>query len=120
MDSAADVRSLDEVADLLLECVSQSGSLAGLENATLDAIESETLEKIDQITQSVLSNLLRRQAELTEAPAACPKCGKPLKEKPAQGRSLQSRRGMIHFKCDVFRCEACRLDFFPSVQNPRL
>jgi hypothetical protein len=43
-----------------------------------------------------------------------------LSAKPAQGRSMQSRRGRIHFQCDVFRCEACRLDFFPSVQNTGL
>jgi hypothetical protein len=40
-----------------------------------------------------------------------------LSAEPAQGRSMQSRRGRIHFQCDVFRCKACRLDFFPSVQN---
>jgi hypothetical protein len=33
---------------------------------------------------------------------------------------MQSRRGNVHFKTDVVHCEACRLDFFPSVQNTRL
>jgi hypothetical protein len=30
---------------------------------------------------------------------------------------LQSQRGQVHFQTQVVHCEACRLDFFPSVQN---
>jgi DNA topoisomerase-3 len=48
---------------------------------------------------------------------ACPKCGGPMHDKPAQHRSLQSRRGKVNFKTKVLHCEACRLDFFPSDGN---
>jgi len=120
MDSTSNVCSLNEIADLLVENLTQSGGLADLGNATLETIEREVLEHVDRVTRDALSQLLDRQARQAEPPCTCPRCGKPLSEKPAEGCSLQSQRGMIHFKREVFRCEACRLDFFPSVQNSGL
>ena len=117
MDSTTEIRSLDEIADLLVEMLTRSGKLADLGNADLETIENEVLENMDDVTRDAISKLLLRQRQQTEPPQACPRCGQPLSPKPAQGRSMQSRRGHIHFKCDVFRCEACRLDFFPSVQD---
>ena len=117
MDSTSEIGSLDEIADILVEKLTRSGKLADLGNASLETLESAVLEKMDKITRGALSKLLQRQARQTEPPQACPKCGLPLSAQPAQGRSIQSRRGWIHFQCDVFHCEACRLDFFPAVQN---
>lgn len=120
MDSTSECSSLDEIADLLVENLPRSGKLADLGNADLETIESEVLESMDGVTRDALSKLLQRQGRQAEPPQACPRCGQRLSAKPAQGRSLQSRRGRIRFKCDVFRCEACRLDFFPSVQSSGL
>jgi uncharacterized protein with PIN domain len=120
MDSTSETRSLDEIADLLVEFLTRSGKLADLRNADLETIEDEVLENMDDVTRDAISKLLHRQRRQTEPPQSCPQCGQPLSAKPAQGRSMQSRRGRIHFQCDVFRCEACRLDFFPSVQNTGL
>lgn len=117
MDSTSEIHSRDEIADLLVEHLTQSGKLADLGNADLETIESEVLASMDDVTRNTISKLLLRQGKQAEPPRTCPRCGRPLSAKPAQGRSMQSRRGRIHFKCDVFRCEACRLDFFPSVQN---
>jgi uncharacterized protein with PIN domain len=120
MESTREVPSLDEIADLLMETLTQSGQLADLGNASLEALEEEVLEKMDQVTCRAISKLLTRQARQAETPQACPRCGGALGAKPAQERSLQSLRGRVTFRCDVFRCEACRLDFFPSVQNSGL
>ena len=120
MESAGQIISLDQIADLVVEKLTDSGALANLGSASLESIEEQTLVSVDQITRDVISRLLGKQAELIEPPKQCPKCGGGVCEKPAQGRSLQSRRGNVHFKTDVVHCEACRLDFFPSVQNTRL
>jgi uncharacterized protein with PIN domain len=88
-----------------------------LGTASLEAIEDRTLESVDQLTRDVISKLLGKQAQLIEVPEVCPTCGSKLSAKPAQGRSLDSRRGCVHFKTEVAHCEACRLDFFPSVQS---
>jgi uncharacterized protein with PIN domain len=120
MDSTFTPVSLEQIVDAVVENLTRSGQLANLGQASLDTIEGEVLQNIDKVTCGVISELLRKQAKLTETPQGCPKCGGPLCEKPSQGRSMQSRRGTVHFKCDVFRCEVCRLDFFPSVPCSRL
>jgi hypothetical protein len=117
MDSTLEPRSLDEIADILVESLTRSGKLVDLANADLETIEDEVIQRIDDVTRDAISKVLQRQRRQTEPPRTCPRCGQPLSAKPAQGRSMQSRRGRIHFRCDVFRCEACRLDFFPSVQD---
>jgi uncharacterized protein with PIN domain len=120
MDSTSNTGSLDDVADMVVEILVQSGKLADLENADLETIEEEVLASMDSATRDAISKLLLRQRRQTKPPQSCPQCGQPLSAKPAQGRSMQSTRGRIRFKCDVFRCEACRLDFFPSIQNSGL
>ena len=50
-----------------------NGSLANLGNASLEAIEDQTLASVDQITREVISKLLGKQAELVEVPSKCPK-----------------------------------------------
>ena len=120
MESASRTISLNQIADLVVEKLTESGTLADLGSADLEAIEEETILSVDQITQDVISKLLGKQAQIIEPPKQCPRCGGEVGDKPAQARSLQSRRGNVHFKTEVVRCEACRLDFFPSVQNTRL
>jgi hypothetical protein len=120
MDSTKKLLSKDEIENAVVKMLMESGQLADLGNASLEAIENETIDSIDAITREVISKLLGKQADQTEPPKCCPKCGGELCEKLSQGRSMESRRGRVHFKCNVFHCEACRLDFFPSVQNTRL
>jgi hypothetical protein len=120
MESAGQVFSLDQIADLVVEKLMSSGTLSNLGVATLDSIEEQTILSVDQVTRDVISKLLDKQAHAIEPPKNCPKCGGGVIEKPTQGRSMQSRRGSIQFRTEVVHCEACRLDFFPSVQNTRL
>jgi len=120
MDSASQTISLDQIADLVVEKLMESGALANLGTANLESIEEETILSLDQITREVISKLLGKQAQIIEPPEQCPQCSGEVGEKPSQARSLQSKRGNIHFKTNVVHCEACRLDFFPSVQNTRL
>jgi uncharacterized protein with PIN domain len=120
MDSAGQTVSLDQIVDLVVEKLTESGRLANLGSANLESIEDETILSVDQITRDVISKLLGKQAELIESPKQCPRCGGEVVDKPSQPRLLQSRRGNVRFRTDVVHCEACRLDFFPSVQNSRL
>jgi len=120
MDSASRSISLDQIADLVVEKLTESGTLANLGSADLEAIEEETILSVDQITRDIISKLLGKQAQIIEPPKQCPRCSGEVADKPTQARSLQSRRGNIHFKTEVVHCEACRLDFFPSVQSARL
>ena len=121
MDSAGQTISLDQIVDLVVErLMEKNGSLANLGNASLEAIEDQTLASVDQITREVISKLLGKQAQLVQAPKQCPKCRGQLCGKPSQGRALESRRGSVNFKTNVAHCEACRLDFFPSVQSTRV
>lgn len=121
MDSACQTFSVDQIADVVVaRLMEKNGSLANLGSQSLEAIEERTLESVDQLTRDVISKLLGKQAQLVEIPPNCPRCGAKLCPKPSQGRSLESRRGSVHFKTNVAHCEACRLDFFPSVQSSRL
>jgi uncharacterized protein with PIN domain len=120
MDSAESTPSIEQIANLVVEKLTQGGKLADLANADLMTIEEETVDQVDQVTRAVMNQLLGQHAEAAPPPTVCPRCGGPLCEKPPQGRSMQSKRGRVHFKTDVFRCEACRLDFFPSDENTSL
>jgi uncharacterized protein with PIN domain len=120
MEPADHAPSLEQIADLVVTKLTQGGKLADLANADLMTIEEETIEQVDQVTRVVLNALLDKQADAAPPPRGCPKCGARLCEKPPQARSLQSQRGRVHFKTDVYRCEACRLDFFPSDEDASL
>jgi uncharacterized protein with PIN domain len=120
MDSAGNSASIDSIASLVVEKLTRGGKLADLANADLMSIEEETIDQVDLITRAAINQLLGKQAQAAPPPTACPKCHGKLCEKPPQARSLQSKRGRVHFKTDVYRCEACRLDFFPSVENSSL
>lgn len=120
MEAASQTVLLDQIANLVIEKLTQSGALADLGSASLDEIEKETIVNLDQVTREVISKLLGKQAQLIEPPQQCPQCGREVCPKPTQGRSLQSQRGQVHFQTEVVHCEACRLDFFPSVQSARL
>lgn len=120
MEPAYLTPSIEQIAGLVVEKLTQGGKLSDLANADLMTIEDETIEQVDQVTRVVINTLLRRQSDAAPPPRGCPKCGGGLCEKPPQARSLQSKRGRVHFKTDVHRCEACRLDFFPSDEDAAL
>jgi uncharacterized protein with PIN domain len=117
MESAKNSPSADEIASLVVERLLASGKLPDLANANLMTIEEQTLEQVDQVTRLVMSELLAKQARQAIAPTKCPKCSGPMQERKPQHRSLESRRGRVNFITEVFHCEACRLDFFPSDEN---
>lgn len=120
MDSAKQTFTVKEIVDLVVDRLTESGGLANLQETDLDTLEDTTIRCLDQITREVLSTLLKRQALGVEVPCECPRCGGPVKRKKEEARHLESRRGSISFKTPVVHCEACRLDFFPSVQNSQL
>ena len=117
MESATKAMSVDEISDAVVERLMLSGELGQLAQASFDSIEQESITLVDRVTRETISKVLSMQSEQTKTSETCPKCGGPLHQKADQGRSMHSRRGKVQFKTSVFRCEACRLDFFPSVQS---
>lgn len=118
MESAPAIPSAEDIAQLVVERLVQEGALSDLAGASLMTIEERTIEEVDRVTRMVMDELLAKQAREAEAVTACPRCGKGMTAKKPQHRSLQSRRGKVKFKTEVLHCEACRLDFFPSDENP--
>ncbi|OYV85691.1 MAG: hypothetical protein B7Z73_13080 [Planctomycetia bacterium 21-64-5] len=81
-------------------------------------MEDEACEVADELVRQLLPNLLRRQAaQVADETECCPRCGGALDEKPDRTTPLATRRGRVHWKQPVRRCEACRRDFFPSGQS---
>lgn len=117
MDRAPTTPTAEEIASLVVERLVLDGGLEDLANANLMTIEDRTIEQVDRVTRLVMDELLAKQGQQAPAVTACPKCGGAMHDKPAQHRSLQSRRGKVNFKTKVLHCEACRLDFFPSDEN---
>lgn len=117
MESAPITPSADEIADLVVQRLLEGGGIEDLANASLLTIEEQTIEEVDRVTRLVMSELLAQQAQQATPVKNCPKCGKEMTPQKAQHRSLLSRRGDVKFMTEVSRCEACRLDFFPSDEN---
>lgn len=75
----------------------------------------------DLLSREILQAVCQTQAarpcphELT----TCPFCAGPLEERPAQQRTLRSRRGTIAWDEPAAYCSRCRRAFFPSDQEPR-
>ena len=120
MESATKTIGVDEISDAVVEMLLLSGEMGPLAEASLDSIEQGSISLVDRVTRETISKLLGIQSEQTKTSETCPKCGGPVHPKDDQGRSMHSRRGKVQFKTSVFRCEACRLDFFPSVQSTRM
>ena len=51
MDSTSERRSPDEIVDMVVETLTRSGKLIDLENADLETIENEVLERMDAVTR---------------------------------------------------------------------
>lgn len=117
MDQALTNPTAEQIAELIVQRLTQAGGIDNLAGASLMTIEEQTLAEVDRVTRIVMSELLAKQAEQAEPITDCPRCGKPMKPQKPQHRRLQSRRGIVKFKTDVSHCEACRLDFFPSDEN---
>lgn len=118
MDQAPTTPTAEEIASLVAQRLIEGGGLEDLANANLMTIENQIIAEVDRVTRLVMDELLAKQAQQAPAVTTCPKCGGAMNDKPAQHRSLQSRRGKVNFKTNVLHCEACRLDFFPSDENP--
>lgn len=109
--------SSDQIADIVVRKLLEMGAIGKLATATMDTIETESISLMDEVTRNVMAKVLALQSSETQASQQCPKCGSRCCDKPPQGKLLETRRGKVNFQTSVFRCEACRLDFFPSVRS---
>ena len=100
----------------LSACLTDHGT-RDLRQTRLTEMEDELGVVADQLVREVLPALLRQQASQGADSGMCPQCGEPLDEKPDQTTPLLTRRGRVHWKQPVRRCNRCRRDFFPSGQS---
>jgi uncharacterized protein with PIN domain len=90
------------------------GGQRDLSTTRLEEMEDEVYRLADELSAQVLKALLQQQAEQADASESCPCCGKALEPKEPQPKTLQLRRGKVHWRQPVRRCKQCRRDFFPS------
>lgn len=97
------------------------GGKRDLSGLRLDDLEAEVFGLADRVSQDVAEGLLRGQAQQTsQKKMVCPCCDGELVSQPARRRTLQMRRGLAEWEEPVWRCPACRRDFFPSVRGDGL
>ena len=111
--------TLERCVAQLAACLTDQGTRDFRETRLTD-MEDELGKVANQLVQQVLPVLLRQQGEQVADAACCPRCGGILDEKPDQTTPLQTRRGRVHWKQPVRRCNTCRRDFFPSGQGTGL
>lgn len=116
MRQGAIQETLQRCAAELAACLSEQGS-RDFRDTRLSELEDELCEAADLLVRQILPVLLRQQAQQVRDGEGCPQCGGRLDEKPDQTTSLETRRGRVHWKQPVRRCQACRRDFFPSGQS---
>lgn len=101
-----------ELIDILTE-----GGHRDLTKLRLDDLENEVCQLVDEVTCRTIRGVLEDQALDCDGPTECPRCGKPMVDKPPKETKLTCRRGEVAFNQIVKRCPACRRDFFPSGQS---
>jgi uncharacterized protein with PIN domain len=105
------------VSAMLLDELTDGGK-RDLSTMRLGDLENEVFGLADQISKGVAERLLQGQAEQTsQKKRVCACCQGELVPKPARQRTLQLRRGEARWAEPVWRCPACRRDFFPSVRG---
>jgi hypothetical protein len=75
----------------------------------------------DLLTREVLQAALQGQAARSrpEERTLCPSCGGPLEARPAQARTVSSRRGTLAWDKPACFCTCCRRALIPSDQEPQ-
>jgi hypothetical protein len=74
----------------------------------------------DLLAQEILQAAFQNQAAQPRPDElnACPSCAGPLEARPAQPRTVRSRRGHVAWDEPASYCTRCRRAFFPSGQEP--
>src|SRR5947199_1971414 len=79
----------------------------------LDQAEDLAVQVADRLAQLILELGLEQQAQQPRPPALhlCPGCGRPVEDKPAQTRQLQTSAGDIAWQQPRAHCTRCRRAF---------
>ncbi len=80
----------------------------------LTAIEDLLLQLREVLTEELLAQLLRRQADAAPPPV-CPSCQRALDPGEPDPRLLTTRLGTAEWSEPQAHCRSCRRAFFPSV-----
>ena len=86
----------------------------------LTEIEDVCLDIREILTEQMLAESLRRQAESSVSPTSetcCPSCGEELNSTLKQPRRVTTRAGDAVWVEPAAYCRQCRRAFFPSVEK---
>lgn len=84
----------------------------------LTEIEDVCLDIREILTEQMLAESLRRQAEAQGPEATCPECGEMLNCTPKKPRRVTTRAGDAAWVEPEAFCRHCRRAFSPSVEEP--
>lgn len=83
----------------------------------LTQIEDVCLDIREILTEQMLAESLRRQAE-ARGETSCPDCGETLSCSPKKPRRVTTQAGEAAWVEPKAFCSRCRRAFFPSVEEP--
>jgi hypothetical protein len=86
----------------------------------LTEIEDVCLDIRQILTEQILAESLRRQAEASVSPTSetsCPSCGEELNSSLKQPRRVTTRAGDAAWVEPEAHCRHCRRAFFPSIEK---
>ena len=101
------------VVAMLVQELTQGGG-RDLATMRLNDLEREVFGLADRVSLRVAEALLQAQANGLNRQARCPCCHGELVKKRPRKKKLLLRRGEAQWEEPVWRCLACRRDFFPS------
>ena len=104
-----------QVSQELLDELTDNGT-RDLSQVRLSQMEAEVYQLADRISERLLRGMLEDQAELANV-KACPCCGSPLEDRPADSDPIKLQRCEVGWDKPVKHCRRCRRDFFPSGDN---
>jgi hypothetical protein len=84
----------------------------------LTEIEDVCLDLREILTEQLLAESLRRQAEALGPEVPCPECGEMRNSTPKKPRLVTTRAGDAAWVEPEAFCRHCRRAFFPSVEEP--
>lgn len=108
-------RLIAQVSQELLDELTDHGT-RDFSEVRLSQMEDEVYQLADRISERLLRGMLEDQADQADA-QSCPWCHAPLQERPADREPIKLQRCEVSWDKPVKRCEQCRRDFFPSVDD---
>lgn len=83
-------------------------------DASFDEIGEQVTRERKALMAQLLGELAMQPEEVTSlAPALCPECGQPLRDKGKRSRSVSHLEGDVEIERTYHSCGSCHRSFFP-------